>query len=72
MKIWSPSPQNDRQWELSTSIKLSEGASAVDVASIGEREVLAVGTETGSVALYDLISSETKIEAKLLQDFDAE
>lgn len=46
-------------WTLAASIKLDEGVCAVDaISTSGGREVLAVGTESGRIWLYELSRAE--------------
>jgi elongator complex protein 2 len=52
------SSEGKSTWTLAASIKLDEGVCAVDAISIsGGREILAIGTESGRIWLYELSSA---------------
>ena len=38
------------------TIKLADAATAIAMASVSQREILAVGTESGSISLHDATS----------------
>ena len=52
VKVWKSSVEG--QWTEAATIKLDEGATAVDAVSYGGKEVLAVGTESGAITLYEI------------------
>jgi elongator complex protein 2 len=61
-----------KSWSLGCTVKLDEGACAVDSTPIGDgRELLAVGTESGKVWLYEVqVAGEAGVQEKLLQKLD--
>jgi WD40 repeat protein len=42
------------KWTATSTIKLDQAATAVDLVEAGNKRLLAVGTETGSIAIYDV------------------
>lgn len=56
----------DSSWQLAETIKLDEGISAVATAYTSSLDVLAIGTEGGSIYLYSLDLRDGKSHATLL------
>lgn len=69
-KFWSKNANGE--WTAVGMIKMTEGISAVDMTVIGEKEVLALGTESGRVELYDVERKDTSASVEIVKIGEAE
>ncbi len=61
------------QWSAAASVKLSEGATAVDMVEGGLGDLLlAVGAESGNIGIYSISRASKDVEAKLVREIDTE
>nr|ODN87872.1 elongator complex protein 2 [Cryptococcus depauperatus CBS 7841] len=70
IKIWMQAVENGSQWMPRATIKFNEAATAVDIISYEAKELLAAGTESGSMSIYILRVTENVVEADLLTTFE--
>lgn len=73
MKIWAPATvDGESTWTLASTIKLDEGACAVDsITTSGGKKILAIGTESGRIWLYELnLSQSGEMKDKLILKLD--
>lgn len=68
VKVWAQSAEN--QWIEAATIKLEEGATAVDAVNHAGWDLLAVGSEGGRIAIYELVRESGSLAVKLLSQLD--
>ena len=68
VKVWTQSAEN--QWTEAATTKLEEGATAVDAVNHAGRDLLAVGSEGGRIAIYELVQESGSIAIRLLSQLD--
>lgn len=67
VKIWSLG--DDNIWVAKATIKLTESITAVDMVAQGSKVLLAVGTESGAISIYEV--QQGGLEVALQVDVDA-
>lgn len=67
VKIWSLG--DDKTWVARSTIKLTESITAVDMVAQGSKVLLAVGTESGAISIYEV--QPGALEATLQAGVDA-
>lgn len=58
VKIWSLG--EDGVWLAKSATKLSESVTAVDMVAQGSKTVMAVGTETGAISIYEVAQDKSE------------
>ncbi|WVR05373.1 hypothetical protein IAU60_002387 [Kwoniella sp. DSM 27419] len=66
VKVWIPSTPDATQWTCAVTVKLEEAATAVDICPLGVdgRYLMAVGTDSGSVSVHELVRTGRDVETK--------
>lgn len=66
VKLWSQGAEGD--WVASTTIKLSESVTAIDMVARDGGDPLAIGTEFGSISIYSV--EQDGLQTSLLRTID--